>query len=190
VDAVAATLGFYAFNAYPGNATGGLPPNLPSLSVGGQVGTTASLSAGDLASGGSVSFSVGVTAPSDCPSGTFALRTSVDFTLNGTPYRLESRGYFSDAVWASATSGPNGTSTLNLSVLGVSGIVPETGVLVRSNPYPPVLYVVLASAFVLAGAGGFYAWRRGPGSRSGARTPELPSQALSAFGKRRTSDGD
>ncbi|HEY6238955.1 MAG TPA: hypothetical protein VIZ68_07215 [Thermoplasmata archaeon] len=190
ISSVRATLALYAFNAYPGNATGGLPADAPTLSVGGQVGATVTLDAGDLASGSSSSFSVSIDPPAGCPSGTFALRTSVEFTINGTAYRLESRGFFSDALWASATDGPNRTSTLNLTVLGVSGVVPETGVLVRANPYPPVLYVVLAVAFVLAGAGGYYAWRRGPRSRSGARDPEPPSQAPSALGKRRTSDGD
>jgi len=190
ISAVVASIGLYAFNAYPGNATGGLPTDSPTLTYQGRTGATATLDVGDLASGGAATFDIAVAAPTDCPSGAFAVRTSVDFTSNGTAYRLASRGFFSDALWAQATAGPNRTSVLNLTVLGVSGVVPETGVLVRANPYPSVLYVVLAAALVLAAAGGYYAWRRGPSSSSGARSPDPPSQADSAFGKSRTRDGD
>ena len=129
-------------------------------------------------------------APPGTPAGTFDLRCSVSFTEAGNAYLLESRGYFSNSAWASATEGPNGTSTLNVSRLGVSGIVPESAALVRPSPVAPWLYGILGASFVLAGVGGYLAWRRGPGSRSRKRAPPDPQRAASALGKSRTSEGD
>lgn len=184
------TVAWYEFNAYPGNATGPLPSDVPTLSAAGSSGPSVTLLVASLDSGASVGESVGVSTDAAAPVGTYALRLSVTFAANGTSYLFESRGFFSAAAWSAATSAPGGASTLNLSALGVSGVVPETAVLVRQNPYPPVLWAILAAAIVLAAAGGYVAWRPGPGSRSGASGPRPPSQAPRAFGKRRTRDGD
>ncbi len=187
---VVITLETYRFNGYPGNATGAVPSGALALGVGGSWNSTPSLSLGTVVPGAPVPVTVPVASSSSAPPGTYAIRITVDFHANGTAYRLASRGAFSDATWSAATTGPNGTSTLNLSTLGVSGIVPETAVLLRSNPYPLALTVILGAAIVLAGVGGYYAFRRGPRSRSGATGPEDPSQAPTALGKSRKSDGD
>ncbi|MCI4340511.1 MAG: hypothetical protein L3J73_04520 [Thermoplasmata archaeon] len=182
----------YAFNAYPGNATQTAPPDAVEFVSDGLLGNTpaVSLLLQTVVPGAPVPESVPIASSASAPSGTYAVRFTLDFDANGTSYHLASRGEFSDALWAAATTGPNGSSTLNLSRLGVSGVIPETGVLVRTNPFPVALTVILGAAIVLAAAGGYYAFRRGPSSRSGATTPDDPNHAPTAFGKRRKRDGD
>jgi hypothetical protein len=179
----------YEFNAYPGNATGPVPVGGLSLgAAGGASGTNFTFDA--LAPGTVQPLTVPFTTSASAPQGAYALRVAVDFSVNGTAYRFESRGWFSESVWENATQLPGGGSTLNLTRLGVSGVVPETGVLVRSNPYSPWLDVLVVGALVLAAAGGYYATRAGPGSSSGAR-PETPERsAPNALGNSRTRDGD
>ena len=187
---VTLTLEPYAFNAFPGNATGTIPtPGLsfPSAPSGSDLVT---LLLGPIPPGGAVPLSVDVRADASSPAGLYAIRTTLGFDENGTPFYLASRGNFPASVWERATTGPNGTSTLNLTTLWVSGVLPETGVLVQSNPFPWVVYGLFAGAFVLAGAGGYYWFRRTGRSSSGATGVAEPSQAPSAFGKRRRSDGD
>lgn len=180
----------YEFNAYPGNATG--PPGPGSLSLGG--GPTfaweENVTVGSLAPGASTPVSIAFTTSGSAPQGTYAVRTALSFLANGTEYLFESRGWFSTSVWNNATTLPGGASTLNLTRLGVSGVVPETGVLVRSNPIAPWLYALVVGALILAAVGGYYATRDGPGSSSGARPVPPESNAPSALGNRRTRDGD
>jgi hypothetical protein len=196
MTSVVLSFGVYAFNAYPGNATGPVPAGeAPTFSgTGAPPSPTVSIAIGTLAVGGSYgspgSVGLAVAAPAGAPQGTYAVRTSLTFSSGGSPYVLESRGYFSAAAWANATSAPNAPSTLNASRLGVSGVIPESAVLVRSNPFPLALGVVLAGALVLAAVGGYWAVRRRPGPRSGASAAPPPSQADTALGNKRTSDGD
>jgi hypothetical protein len=196
ITGVVLTLGVYGFNAYPGNATGPVPTNGPTFSGAGVAPSdSVTLSVGGLTPNGTSYSSPGtvslvVDAPSGAPQGTYAVRTSLAFVAGGSSYLLESRGFFTAAEWASATAPPGAPSTLNVSRLGVSGVIPETGVLVRSNPFPVALSVVLAGAVVLAAVGGYWAVRRGPRSRSGARAGPPPNQAETAFGNRRSNDGD
>jgi hypothetical protein len=187
----------YAFNAYPGNATGPvLAGSAPTFSgAGTSNGSTVMVPLGTLqpqappfACPGNVSMLV--SAPSGAAQGTYAVRSSLTFLTNGTNYVLESRGYFSAAQWESATGAPGAESSLNLSRLGVSGVIPDSAVLVRSNPFPLALAIVLGGALVLAAVGGYWAVRRRPGSTSGARAGPPPNQAETALGKSRTSDGD
>lgn len=184
------TLELYAFNAYPGNASGPVPSDAPTLSAGGAPSRALTIPIAELDPGAPRSISVEVATDGAVPSGDFVVRIHLAFLENGTSYLFESRGYFSNAAWANATVLPGGGSTLNLSRLGVSGVVPETAVLVRANPFPTVLVVVLVGAIVLAAAGGYVAWRPRGGSRDGATDPGPESQAPRALGKRRTRDGD
>jgi hypothetical protein len=163
------TIEVYAFNGYPGNASAQLPVrNAPVLSNSTASGALVTVSLGTLPAGATHAGSVGFSTSSDTPTGTFALRTALAFTLNGSGYRLASRGWFTQAAWDRATELPNGSATLNLSVLGVSGVIPETGLLVRTSDWPWALGALLAGAFVLLGVGAWVYARRGPGSRSGA----------------------
>jgi hypothetical protein len=166
------TLQVYAFNGFPGNATSYVPiASAPILTTPTTSGSSVNVSVGSLTSGTVYRGSVGVTTSSSTPAGTYAVRTALSFTLvsNSTAYRLESRGWFTDATWRAATELPNGSVTLNLSVLGVSGVSPETAILVTTSDWAWVLGAVLAAALVLAGAAAWVYFRRGPGSTSGAR---------------------
>jgi hypothetical protein len=194
---VVLTLAVYAFNAYPGNATGpvvaGTDPQFSG--AGTSRGDAVTIPVGTLSPNATPFTSQGnvslvVSAPSGAPQGTYAVRTSLRFTANGTAYVLESRGFFSNAAWANATSAPGAPSTLNVSRLGVSGVSPESAVLVRSNPFPVALAIVLGGAICLAALGGYWAVRRRPGSRSGATAGPPPNHAETTLGKSRTSDGD
>lgn len=172
LSSVELTLNVYAFNAFPGNATSTVPvAGAPVLTTGTSSGAWANVSIGSLSLGGNFSGSVGVATSASTPDGAFAVRTALAFVLatNGTAYRLESRGWFTAATWAAATTLPNGSVTLNLSVLGVSGVLPETAILVASSSWDWVLGGILAAGLVLVGAGAYVYFRRGPGSRSGTR---------------------
>jgi hypothetical protein len=171
IQGVTLTLQVYAFNGFPGNATSLALASAPILTTPTTSGISANVSVGSLASGGVYHGSVGVATSSTTPTGAYAVRTELSFTLaaNSTAYRLESRGWFSDSTWRSATELPNGSVTLNLSVLGVSGVSPETAILVSSSNWEWVLGAVLAAVIVLAGAAAWVYFRRGPGSTSGAR---------------------
>jgi len=172
IDSVTITLQVYAFNGFPGNATSSVPVSgAPILATATASGPAVNVSLGSLPHGQVYRGSVNVLTSSSTPAGTFAVRTALTFTLasNGTAYRLESRGWFTDALWAAATELPNGSATLNLSELGVSGVTPETAVLVTTSDWDWVLGGVLVAAVVLAGAAAWVYFRRGPGSTSGAR---------------------
>jgi hypothetical protein len=181
-------LTFYAFNAYPGNATGPLPSGGSPTFANGLTSTTVTPTV--LGPHELDPIGVAIAAPTSAAIGDYAFRLSELCSANGTGYRLNSRGFYSDSQWANATTLPNGSATLNLTRLGVSGIVPESAVLVQSNPYAFPLDLILGLALALAAAGGYYAWRRGPGSNSGARTVPVDKSAPKALGTSRTKDGD
>jgi len=191
ISQAALTLQVYAFNAFPGNATStvtvaGAPVLSNSISSGGSV----VVSVGSLAPAGVYRGSVGVATSASTPSGTFAVRVSLSFVENSTGYLLESRGWFTAAQWANATQLPNGSATLNLSRLGVSGVLTETAIVVEASDFPVVLPLVLVAAAVLVGIGAWTYFRRGPTSKSGTRRADDDHQAPTAFGSKRTRDGD
>jgi hypothetical protein len=170
MTAVTLTLDVYAFNAFPGNATSSVATaGAPVLVTPSASGTVVNLTLPALAPGGQDSGSVGVATAGSTPTGTFAVRTALSFVANGTDYRLESRGWFSTTLWESATTLPNGSATLNLTTLGVSGVTPETAILVSSSSWDWALALILGAAIVLVGAGAFVYFRRESKSSSGAR---------------------
>jgi hypothetical protein len=172
LDSVLLTLDVYAFNGFPGNATSTVPiAGAPVLSSETGSGSNVTVPVYTMYSHEVFQGSVAVVTSSSTPAGAFAVRVALSFTLasNGTVYRLESRGWFSDATWKAATELPNGSATLNLSVLGVSGVLPETTVYVTTSSWDWVLGGVLAAAIVLVGLGSWVYFRKGPGSSSGTR---------------------
>jgi len=170
MTAVVLTLDVYAFNAFPGNATSSVASaGTPVLLASSASGTSVNVSLSSVFPGDRVEGSVGVATSSNTPSGTFAVRTALTFTANGTHYRLESRGWFSASLWDAATELPNGSVTLNLTMLGVSGVTAETAILVSSSSWDWALALILGASLVLIGAGAFVYFRRGPKSSSGAR---------------------
>lgn len=164
------TLSVYAFNAFPGNATSTVPvAGAPVLTTATTSGAVANVTLGNLAPRSTTAGSVGVATSATTPSGTFAIRTALAFSENGTAYRLASRGWFTAATWAAATELPNGSVTLNLSVLGVSGVTAETAVLVTSSALAGALYAIAGAGIALVGVGAYLFYRRESKSRAGAR---------------------
>jgi hypothetical protein len=162
------TFQVYAFNGYPGDATALLPvANAPVLSNASASGASVNVSLASLATGAPVLGTIGVATSSNTPAGTFAIRTALSFDIGATAYRLESRGWFSAGSWARATETANGSATLNLSELHVSGVIAETAVLVVSSDWGWALGALLVGAFVLLAAGAWVYSRRGPASKSG-----------------------
>jgi len=170
MTAVTLALQVYAFNAFPGNATSSIASaGTPVLVTPTTSGTSANLSLPPLSPGAQEFGFVGVATSSNTPAGDFAVRTALSFVANGTSYRLESRGWFTQSLWAAATELPNGSTTLNLTILGVSGVAAATAILVSSSGWDWALALILAASLVLIGAGAFVYFRRGPKSSSGAR---------------------
>jgi hypothetical protein len=190
---VSLTFEVYAFNPFPGTGAVSPPTGSPLLAYGSSLGSKLALSVGTVGPKAS-NWSAPVTlqVPGAAAAGTYAIRDTLGFVLNGSRYQLESVGNFPPALWKNASVLANGTPTVNLSRLGVSGILPETAVLVRStSTFAGVLYALLAASGLLALGGGYVALRkRGAASSSGARSRPEESHAATAFGNRRNRPGD
>lgn len=188
------TFGVYGFNPFPGTGPAPLPAAAPTLSGPAGGGRNLTIPVGTLGARLSGwSTPVFLVVPASAPAGTYAVRDLLSFEMNGTAYRFASVGNFAPSVWNSATVLPNGTPTLNLSRLGVSGVLPETAILVRSTTGLDLALDGLLAAAVGFGLVALYvaSRRRSGGSRSGARAPPAPeNQAPSAFGTSRTREGD
>jgi hypothetical protein len=170
LSAATLTLDVYAFNAFPGNATSTVPvAGAPVLANASASGPLVEVGVGALAPRARYAGSVEVATSGTTPSGAFAVRTELQFLANGTAYRLASRGWFTAAQWASATELPNGSATLNLTALGVSGVLPETAIVVASSAVPWALAGVAAGGVAFVGLGAWFYFRRESSSRSGTR---------------------
>lgn len=161
------SLQIYAYNPTDGGAPQAPPVGVAPTLAGGTLGTN--LSVPSLAAGTTWDGSVSVAVPSAAPTGDYAVRFAVTFSEGNLSYLLESRGYFSSTAWVAATELSNGTPTINASRLGVSGVVPETSILVSSSSTPIILYSVLGVGLGLAAVGAYWWTRSGTKSRSGAR---------------------
>jgi hypothetical protein len=186
------SLQVYAFNPTQGGAVQAPPIGWSPRLLGGGLGdnVTSPVLPPIIPSNTTWNWSVPVSVPSSAPTGDYAVRFAVTFSASNTTYLLESRGFFSASAWAGATEYPNGTPTINASDLGVSGVVPETSVLVSASSTPVVLYAVLGVGLGLAAVGGYWWARSETKSKSGARRPSPPQSAPTAFGSSRSSDGD
>lgn len=182
------SLQVYAFN--PTDGGGPFPPPAGSSPILAGGGLGANKTGPTLPPGTSWNWSVPVAIPSTASTGDYAVRFSVTFFMNNVSYRLESRGFFSSSAWANATEESNGTPTINASRLGVSGVVPETSILVSPPGIPIVLYSVLGVGLVLAGVGAYWWTRSEAKSRSGTRRSSPPQSAPTAFGSNRSKEGD
>ncbi len=153
-----------------------------------------------LAVGDSTVFQLQVQVPSTASTGAYFVRDRVDLVAGGTQYVLGSRGTFPDALWNAATltnctTGAGCTPTLNLTMLGVSGVSPETSISVTNTWVPWVLYSVLGASIGLATIAAYLVFRPGrrrPSGASSAGATRSPRRrrAASALGKSRKSDGD
>jgi hypothetical protein len=190
ISSTVLTLQVYAFDAFPGNATSTIGVSAPPVLVTSNAsGPSVNLSLGTIAAHDGVVGSVAVQTSATTPSGTFAVRTALRFVAGGAQYLLESRGWFTTAQWTAATAGPNGSVDLNVSGLGVSGVVPETSVLVSSSDLTTAIYAVLGAALVLVGLAAWLYFRPSK-SRAGVRKAPDEIQAPNALGNKRTRDGD
>jgi len=170
LDRLVLTLQVYAFNGFPGGGASFPAGTAPVLDNGTASNLSVTVTIGTLGSGATFRGSVGIATATSTPAGTLAVRTQVSFDLNGSAALLRSRGWFTDAEWANATELSNGSASLTtagLNALNVSGIVPETAVLVATNDWTWALAAVLAGAFALLAAGVWLYSRRGPGSTGG-----------------------
>ena len=141
----------------------------PQFTLGGTSSTWANLSVASLPSGGSRGFAVGVTVPASAPVATYFVRTQLSFQMGGDSFLLRSRGFFSAALWQEATEASNGTPTLNLTRLNVSGVTPDGSIPVAPSPENPWVWGLLAGAAGLGVAGFYVARREMRGPTSGTR---------------------
>ena len=85
--------------------------------------------------------------------GTYFVRFSMDFDYNGTARSMQSRGYWSMELWEEATTNVTEGSpgNINLEVLGVDGIIPDSSFGVK-KPIPKwPLYALITLTIVFAG---------------------------------------
>ncbi|MCI4323848.1 MAG: hypothetical protein L3K03_07530 [Thermoplasmata archaeon] len=185
------TFGWYSFNPYPGTGAGSLPGDGPTFQNSASESGLASAHDAYLPAGIAWAATVSVVVPAAAPLGTYSVRDNLTFDLSGVEYQLASRGYFSNVTWQRATILPDGGPTLNLTVLNVSGVLPETALFVQQTSTVALgLDVILGAALLAVGAGAYVAFRRGSGSSSGARSAPEPSQPRNALGTKRSNDGD
>ncbi len=153
---------------------------------------SATLSLAALAPSGSERGAVDVVSGGGASPGTYLVETALSFTAGGSEYRFESRHHFSNATWTAATlpNGPDGAPGLNLTVLGVDGVTPETSISVTAPDAGLPIYALAGAGIVLVAVGAYVVWRRGPGSSEGTVAGADPQSAPSAIGKNRTSDGE
>lgn len=88
---------------------------------------------------------------SDTTEGTYFVRFQLDFEYNNTDFIMKSKGYFTDEEWdaATASADENDPGRVNIELLGVDGIIPDSSFRVdRKIPMWP-LYVCLIPIIVM-----------------------------------------
>lgn len=95
---------------------------------------------------------------SNTPQGRYFIRMHLNFSFNDEYFDLRSRGYFLDSQWENAQKDipddaegdPNITGRLNLGVLDVDGLIPDTSIRVL-KPLPSWgLYIFVIPAIIFA----------------------------------------
>jgi hypothetical protein len=91
------------------------------------------------------STSLSIISTKDTNQGTYFIRFCLEFDYNDARYEMKSRGYFTDEEWDNATSNASGCfGGINILMLGVDGIIPETSFGVK-KPIPLwPLYLLIA----------------------------------------------
>jgi len=88
------------------------------------------------------------------PQGTYFVRQMMQFDYNGTHLLMKSRGYFSNKEWDNATTNVNGSRAvggINLTLLGVDGILPDSSFSVK-EPIPMWPLALLIGLTIFFGA--------------------------------------
>ncbi len=82
----------------------------------------------ELLPGTSHSESINISTYKDTPAGTYFVRMMLVFYYDGVQYTMRSRGHFTSEQWhkAEQTATPSDTSGVNLTTLGITGLLPDS----------------------------------------------------------------
>lgn len=108
----------------------------PQVSEGAGQGYTATLPS--LGPNQTTAVSITIGTSKSTPQGTYFVRQMMQFDYNGTHLLMKSRGHFTGQEWDNATTGANGSRAvggINLTLLGVDGILPDSSFSVK-EPIP------------------------------------------------------
>ena len=113
----------------------------------------ATFNIGTIASNETILLEFEIISKEDTKEGTFFVRFSMNFDYNSTSRVMQSRGHWSMEQWENATTNVTEGSpgNINLDVLGVDGIIPDSSFGVK-KPIPQwPLYVLITLTIVFAG---------------------------------------
>ena len=108
---------------------------------------------GELESNETITLEFRIKTKEDTKEGTYFVRFSMNFVHNDTERQMQSRGHWSMELWENATTNvPEGSpGNINLDVLGVDGIIPDSSFGVK-KPIPKwPLYLLITLTIVFAG---------------------------------------
>jgi hypothetical protein len=100
------------------------------------------------------SFKISILTAKQTPQGTYFVKQMMQFSYNGSHLLMKSRGYFSNKEWDNATTNVNGSRAvggINLTLLGVDGILPDSSFSVK-EPIPLWPLALLIGLTVFFGA--------------------------------------
>ena len=113
----------------------------------------ATFNIGTIASNETILLEFGIVSKEDTKEGTYFVRFSMNFDYNSTSRVMQSRGHWSMEQWEDATTNvaDGSPGNINLDVLGVDGIIPDSSFGVK-KPIPQwPLYVLITLTIVFAG---------------------------------------
>jgi hypothetical protein len=133
-----------------------------------------------------VSVSIKFKTSSDTPEGRYFIRMHINFLFNDTFFNMKSRGHFSDIDWEEASMnitdevGQHGDrwifGRLDLNVLDVDGIIPETSIRVLT-PIPTwplyVFLIPLAALFLVLAVVFYYMDEKGKFPKTKKKLDEI-----------------
>jgi hypothetical protein len=98
-----------------------------------------------------VNFTIKIS--TDTTKGTYFMRFQLDFQFNNNTYVMKSRGYFTDKEWENATASAdtNDPGRVDIELLGVDGIIPDSSFKVWEPISIWPLYVCIIPTIVLIG---------------------------------------
>ena len=108
---------------------------------------------GELESNETITLEFRINTKEDTKEGTYFVKFSMSFVHNDTERQMQSRGHWSMELWENATTNvPEGSpGNINLNVLGVDGIIPDSSFGVK-KPIPKwPLYLLITLTIVFAG---------------------------------------
>jgi len=109
------------------------PPEIPQGTAQGYTAPFFSLRPNE-----TISIGITISTSKDTPQGTYFVRQMIQFAYNGMHLLMKSRGYFTNRLWENATTNVNGSQSvggINLTMLGVDGILPDSSFSVK-EPIP------------------------------------------------------